>query len=152
MNNRKTAGKIQLIFTGLVLLLVGLWTCSLTVEVLKLTWLQWSSGVLAALVVYWFMSGGFFYFEIDIADKHIEVKFYNSFPFTREFQMFRIPVSSFIKYEIEGSGLYRRRLILFQMSASQLAKYPPIYITAFSKKDNVELQTFFEGVKSGNSR
>ena len=143
MNNRKTAGKIQLMFTVLVILLAALWVCSLTIDVFKLTWLQWISGMVTALVISWFMYGGYFYFEIDNVDQHIEVKFYNTFPFSREFKMFRIPVSAFIKYEIEGSKLFRRRLILFQMSASQLAKYPPILISAFSSKDDEALNMFF---------
>ena len=136
MNNRNTAGRVQLIFTFFVLAFLAFWVCSLTIVELMLTWLQWSSAILFGLTIYGFMYGGYFYFDIEEKDKHIEVKFYNTFPFTREFKMFRIPVSSFVKYQIEGSKFYRRKLILFQKQGPQMAKYPPIMVSAFSKENN----------------
>lgn len=147
MNNRKTASKIQLIFTLLIVSLTALWVCSLTVRDLMLPALQWSSGVLDAIVLYVFMYGGYFYFDIGQNDDAIEIKYYNTFPFSREFKMYRIPISAYVKYETEGMKFFKRKLYLFQMSASQLAKYPPIFISAFSSRDDNELSVFFNGLK-----
>ncbi len=148
MNNRITAGRIQLIFTFLVIVLVALFVCSLTISLLSITWLQWMCGILTGVVLYFFMYGGYFYFEIAKQDDHFEVKFYNIFPFSREFKMYRVPVSAFVRYEIAGNFLYRTKLFLFQLSASQMAKYPPIFITAFSVKDRVALEEFFKKIKN----
>ncbi|TLX76147.1 hypothetical protein E9993_08010 [Labilibacter sediminis] len=147
MNNRKTAGKIQLALTALVIISLAFWICTITIAQLSLVWLQWTSGVFVVLLFLYFMQGGFYYIELVKVDDHFEVKFYNTFPFSREFKMYRIPISAFIKYEISGSKFYRRKLLLFQMSASQLAKYPPIFFTAISNKDEEELKLFFEGLK-----
>ncbi|SMO33871.1 hypothetical protein SAMN06265379_101130 [Saccharicrinis carchari] len=147
MNNRITAGRIQLIFTFFVLAFLALWVCSLTIQLLMLTWLQWTSALLFALTVYCFMYGGYFYFEILEKDKHIEIKYYNSFPFSREFKMFRIPVSAFVKYQIQGSLFFRRKLFVFQKQGAQMAKYPPIMVSAFSRENNEALHKFFAKVK-----
>lgn len=147
MNNRKTAGKIQLILTLLIILFTALWVCSIMINVLFVSWLQWGSGGAAVMLLLYFMGGGFYYVELSKPDDHFEIKFYNSFPFSREFKMYRVPVSAFIKYEMDGWLLYRRKLFLFQMSASQMAKYPPIYMTAFSGKDKSELKSFFDSLK-----
>lgn len=152
MNNRITAGRIQLIFTFFVLAFLALWVCSLTIKVLMITWLQWSSAIAFALTVYGFMYGGYFYFDLEEKDKHIELKFYNTFPFTRQFKMFRIPISSFVKYEIDGSEYYKRKLFLYQKQGKQMAKYPPIMVTAFSKENNEALRKFFAKVKKGVSK
>lgn len=121
--------------------------CSLTIAELTITALQWGSGILVALVVYLFMYGGYFYIELTKVDDHFEIKFYNTFPFSREFKMFRIPISAFVKYEIKGSKFYRRKLVLFQMSSSQMAKYPPILISALSQKDEMSIKAFFKHLK-----
>ncbi|WP_430935412.1 hypothetical protein [Saccharicrinis sp. 156] len=147
MNNRKTAGSFQLIFTFGIIIFAALFVCSLTIDVLMHIWLQWTSGFIAALIVYFFVYGGYYYFEIDKVDDHFEVRFYNSFPFGRDFKMFRVPITAFIKYEINGNKFYRKKLLLYQMSSSQLAKYPPIYITAFSSKDLNDLKKFFASIK-----
>jgi hypothetical protein len=147
MNNRKTAAKVQLIFTLLVIVFTGLWICTITINILSHTALQLTFGGLALLTFIYFMTGGFYYFEIDQPDDHFEVKFYNTFPFSREFKMYRIPINAFIKYEIVGNKLYKRKLMLFQMSANQMAKYPPIYISAFSEKDDEALRHFFDNIK-----
>ncbi len=147
MNNRNTAGKIQLMFTLLVLLFTALFICSLVIPELAMMWLQLSSGILMGVVLYLFMYGGYYYFDIEKQDGHFFIKFYNTFPFSREFKMFQVPISSFIKYEIEGSEFYRRKLLLFQMSSSQMAKYPPIFISAFSAQDNIAFKSFFASLK-----
>ncbi len=147
MNNRLTAGKIQLVFTMLVVVFAGAWICSITIKAIMFDWLQWSSGLLALVSLVLFMFGGYYYVEISKPDDHFEIKFYNIFPFSREFKMYRIPISAFIKYEVHGASFFRRKLLLFQMSASQLAKYPPIYITACSKNNDAELERFFKHLK-----
>lgn len=149
MNNRLTAGRIQLILTLFVLAFLATWVCSLTIRLFMFTWLQWISAALFAITLLGFMYGGYFYIEVEEKDKHIELKFYNSFPFSREFKMFRIPVSAFVKYQIEGSRLFRRKLYLFQKQGGQMAKYPPIMVTAFSKENNAALRKFFVKVKKG---
>jgi hypothetical protein len=147
MNNRETAAKIQLIFTLLVIIFTGLWVCTITIDSLSHTALQLTFGGFALFILIYFMTGGFYYFEIDLPDDHFEVKFYNTFPFSREFKMYRIPIKAFIKYDIIGPKLYKRKLILFQMASNQMAKYPPIFISAFSEKDDINLRYFFDNIK-----
>lgn len=144
MNNFRNAGKVQLIFTFIIICFVGLWVCSITIETLKQPILQWATGIFTIITFLFFSSGGFYYFEIKNTDDAIEVKFYNSFPFAREFKMYRIPIKLFIKYEISEQTIFRRKLRLYQMSSSQLAKFPPIYITAFSRTNLNELELFFK--------
>jgi len=148
MNNRRTAGTIQLIFTMLVILGTVFWVCTITFDLLDRAWLQWASGVVVVLALIYFVSGGFYYLELVKPDDHFEIKFYNIFPFSREFKMYRIPISAFIKSEIVGSKFYKRKLLLYQMSANQMAKYPPIYITALLQKDKEALNLFFETLKN----
>jgi len=147
MNNRRHAGHIQLAFTFAIICILTLWICSISIEILKIASLQWTSGIVALFIFFYFSSGGFYYIELEKPDDHFEIKFYNSFPFSREFKMFRIPINSFIKYEVSGSKVFRRKLTLFQMSASQLAKYPPIFITSFSRKNILDLEIFFKELK-----
>lgn len=147
MNNRKTAGKIQLGLTLLVIALLTFWICTITISSLFIGVLQWVSGMVCILVLLYFILGGFYYVELLRPDDHFEIRFYNAFPFSREFKMYRIPVSAFIKYEIQGSFIFKRKLFLFQMSASQMAKYPPIFITALSHKNEREMKLFFEALK-----
>ena len=134
MENRKTAGAFQLLLTILTLVFLTLFICSQIFSTISLPEIQWGSGILTVFTVFYFMSGGFYYIELSKADDHFEIKFYNSFPFSRQFKMYRIPIAAFIKYDISGSKLFKRKLILYQMSSSQMAKYPPIYISAMSKK------------------
>ena len=147
MNNRNTAGKIQLAFTFLLIVFLALYICSLTVSQLMITWVQWSSAGITALILYLFMYGGYFYIEVSKNNDHFEIRFYNVFPFSRQFKMFQIPIATFIKYEISGAKYFRRRLFLYQMSASQMAKYPPVFVSAFSLKDEEALKNFFASLK-----
>ncbi len=148
MNNRKTAGSIQLILTLIVIAFLCLFICSITIEILKINWLQWFSGCMVFISAIYFITGGFYYIELDKIEDHFEIKYYNTFPFAREFKMFRIPLQAFIKYEISGNKYFRRKLRLFQMSASQVAKYPPIYITALSQRNEIEMVNIFEDIKN----
>ncbi len=143
MNNKKTAGRIQLILTLTVIIFGSLYVCSLTIDILEKTWLQWTSGFLVLLSVFYFIFGGFYYIETEKSNDSFNIKYYNIFPFFRAFKMFKIPIKSFIKYEIAGSKYFKRKLFLFQSSSNQIAKYPPVYITAFSKKDKNNLAIFF---------
>ncbi len=147
MNNRKTASGIQLFFTIMAIALTAIWVCTLTIYTLSIPWLQWSSGLLALFVLYYFAAGGFYYIELTKPDDHFEIKFYNIFPFSREFKMYRIPITAFIKYETQGLKLFKRKLILYQMSSSQMAKYPPIMISALSDKDENDMKIFFKKLK-----
>ncbi len=147
MNNRKTAGGIQLTLTLIALLFLASFICSQVISVMMTTEIQWGSGIATALIFYYFMTGGFYYIELDNIDDHLEIKFYNSFPFNRSFKMYKIPVKAFVKYETSGSKLYKRKLFLFQKSANQMAKYPPIYISALSKKDEKNMQNFFTALR-----
>ncbi len=147
MNNRKTAGSIQLILTLFTLLFLAAFICSQIIAVMMTPEIQWGSGLLTVLTLFYFMTGGFYYIELEKVDDHIEVKFYNSFPFNRSFKMYKIPVSAFIKFETTGGKLYKKRLFLYQMSANQMAKYPPIYITSLSKKDEENMSLFFKNLK-----
>ncbi|MCW3787184.1 hypothetical protein [Plebeiibacterium sediminum] len=148
MDNRKTAGSIQLLLTLIALLFLAAFICSQVVPVMMTPEIKWGSGILTALAFYYFMTGGFYYIELNNADDHLEVKFYNTFPFNRSFKMYKIPISAFIKYETTGSKFYKRKLFLYQMSANQMAKYPPIYISALSKKDEANMAQFFKNLKS----
>ncbi len=148
MNNRKTAGSIQLLLTLLTLLFFAAFICSQIVTVMMMPEIQWGSGILTILTLFYFMTGGFYYFELEKADDQVEVKFYNSFPFNRSFKMYKIPVSAFIKFETTGAKLYKKRLFLYQMSANQMAKYPPIYISSLSKKDEENMTLFFKQLKN----
>ncbi len=150
MNNRKTAGSIQLLLTFVSLLSLASFICSQVISVMMTPEIQWSTGILTIVVFYYFMTGGFYYLELDKVDDSLEVKFYNSFPFNRSFKMYKIPISSFIKYDTSGNKFYKKKLYLYQMSASQLAKYPPIYISALSKKDELNMSTFFKQLKNNN--
>ncbi len=147
MNNRKTAGKIQLTLTFVVIILSALFICSLTIDALNLIWLHWTSGLLSLLTAIYFIFGGFYYIETEITDDAFEIKYYNTFPFSRSFKMFRIPILSFIKYEITGNKHFKRKLFIYQMTAGQMAKYPPVFITALSKKDENDLVLFFHHIK-----
>ncbi len=148
MNNKKTAGRIQLLFTLSIILLSCLLICSITIEALEISFIQWGSGILAIFLLIFFIAGGYYYIELSAGEEFIEIKFYNIFPFAREFKMYRIPVSAFIKYEIKGNRFYKQKLIMYQMSSSQLAKYPPVYIAAFSNNDLRNLEYFFAKLKS----
>ncbi|WP_282038912.1 hypothetical protein [Saccharicrinis aurantiacus] len=143
MNNRKTAGKIQLVLTLVIIGLLALWICSITMQSLaSIENLQSISMLLLIVVVLYFLLGGFYYVELEHEDDVINVKFYNSFPFSREFKMYRIPVSALISYEITGNAFFQQKLVLFQMTSNQASKYPPIYITAMSAKDKAKLFAF----------
>lgn len=143
MNNRKTAGKIQLTLTLLIIALLALWICSITMESLAaIENLQSLSMVMLIIAVVYFIFGGFYYVEIEEEEDVINAKFYNSFPFSREFKMYRIPVSALISYEVTGSAFFQHKLVLFQMTSNQASKYPPIYITAMSAKDKDKLFAF----------
>ncbi len=147
MNNRKTAGAIQLTLTFTVIILSAVFICSLTVDALNYIWLHWTSGLLSLISVIYFIFGGFYYLEIEISEDSLEIKYYNTFPFSRSFKMFRIPIHSFVKYEISGNKYFKRKLFLFQITAGQLAKYPPVYITALSEKNEKDLSNFFLNLK-----
>ncbi len=148
MNNRKTAGSIQLKLTFLSLSLLAAFICSQLISIMMTTTIQWGTGILTISTIYYFMTAGFYYIEIEKVDDTFEIKFYNTFPFNRSFKMYKIPISSFIKYNTTGNRFYKKKLHLYQMSASQLAKYPPIYISALNKKDQENLKTFFSQLKS----
>ncbi len=150
MNNRKTAGSIQLKLTFLALLFLAGFICSQVISVMMTSTIQWSTGILTIATFYYFMTGGFYYIELEKVDDTFEIKFYNSFPFNRSFKMYKIPISSFIKYDTTGNRIYKKKLHLYQMSASQLAKYPPIFISALSKKDEENMKTFFSQLKNKN--
>ncbi|GAF03586.1 hypothetical protein [Saccharicrinis fermentans] len=150
MNNKKTASNIQMIFTFLVVLLIALFLCSLTVELLTYAWLQWISGIVMIGAIVTFMSGGYFYCEMNTSGDDVEVKFYNVFPFGREYKMFRIPIAALVKYEIKGNRFYRRKLVLFQTSSGQLTRYPPIFIAAFSKQDMRDFKLYYDALKSNS--
>ena len=146
MDNRKTGGKIQLRFTFIILAFLALWICTLSIVELRIGWLQWATGVTALTFFFWFWFGGFFYIDLSVEDKVILLKFYNCFPFAREFKMYNIPVAAFEKHTVTGLDVFKRTLTIYQRSSGKMAKYPPIYITAFNKKDLTALNAFFDDI------
>ncbi len=146
MNNRKTAGRLQLLLTLLVLGFLALWICSLTIRTLMSNVYQYSFGILLLLSLLYFMLAGIYYVEIDLEEDVLNFKFYNAFPFSREFKMYRIPKAAFVKFELSGMLFFRRKMTLFQMTSNQLSKYPPILITAFSSSDLDKLNGFMNGL------
>ncbi len=146
MNNRKTAGRIQLVLTILILLFLALWISTLTLFSFGSSVYQYGSGILFFGILFYFMMGGMYYVEVEQDNGMVHFKFYNSFPFSREFKMYQIPQSAFVKIELSGLKWFRRKMTLFQTTSNQLSKYPPILITAFTQKDIDALNHFLNGL------
>lgn len=72
---------------------------------------------------------------MDTGDKLI-LRYYPLHPFHEKFKSIEIPKSEFSHFEIK-KGLFnlRTEVILFQQTVRGVAKYPPVSISALTKKD-----------------
>jgi hypothetical protein len=81
-----------------------------------------------------FLNLNYFYFN-DQSEK-IVIKYYSMRPFMQKRKSIEITKASFVKYEIIRSFIGRKKsVVLFQRIKNQIAKYPPVSVSALNDEE-----------------
>ncbi|HOT14059.1 MAG TPA: hypothetical protein PK252_04790 [Bacteroidales bacterium] len=87
------------------------------------------------------------FIEAATEDNKLVFRYYSLRFFSAKHKSIEIPLADFIGFEINQpfKGL-KKSLILFQRMKNKKAKYPPISISALTKEQIAELETFLKGL------
>jgi hypothetical protein len=90
--------------------------------------------------------GGYFFILLEIKEeKELMVKYYNLFPARRKFRAYKIPLQQFHHHEIKyKAGGLTSWLILYQEMQGGIAKYPPVGLSAATKKEHSKIDEFLK--------
>lgn len=148
MNNRKNAGKVNLFFSILLLLVLIILGTSFLWDIGLERTLQISLVVLFLIIAFTYYSGGFYYFELESDNSGFRIKHYKLFPFGKQYKVYQIPLERYSHYTIKklAGGLFSW-LYLYERTNRGLAKYPSIGISALSPSQLKVLIDYLESIK-----
>ena len=147
IDNKLNAGKIRLAYLSIPFLFVLFLAVSLSLE--------WFDGFkylfivagLFFLIIFFIRSFHFKYVKFFYEKGKLNFKFHGLGPLGKEFKIIELSVNKFYKFEIEYSFFdLKRNIILYQKLKGKIAKYPPISLSAMSRKDIDEMQIFLNKV------
>ncbi|MBR8537559.1 hypothetical protein KDU71_18460 [Carboxylicivirga sediminis] len=95
------------------------------------------------VIIALYYTGGFCYVEVDVTPAKLDVKYYNLFPFWREYKRIVIPVER-IKYVKvrRGLGRFGAGLLICGRIKGRLAMFPSVGLSACSQKQIEELKVY----------
>ncbi|MBS2210484.1 hypothetical protein KEM09_03680 [Carboxylicivirga mesophila] len=95
------------------------------------------------VIIALYYTGGFCYVEVDASPAKLDVKYYNLFPFWREYKRIVIPVER-IKYVKvrKGLGRFGAGLLICGRIKGRLAMFPSVGLSACSQKQIEELKVY----------
>jgi len=125
---------------AIVAILATSWFYPELLGITKYQWILIVAGAYVLLVVIsWIRNLNYFYFD-DTGDKII-IRYYPIRPLGRRKKAIQIPKISFAGFEIRNTTLgIKKLLILKQHVKRTVANYPPIGITALTKKELAMLE------------
>jgi hypothetical protein len=90
-----------------------------------------------------------FYFYLSDGGNKIIIRFFNVHPFLGKYKSIEIPRNSIKDYEIEESIFkFKRDLIISIKTTKGIGKYPPISISALTKKEQRDLEEWLKKQKA----
>jgi len=150
ISNQKQSSRALFIFSGIWMVLVIILALSFFEFFESPLWARIGLIGLIGLVALWFYLGGYYYISLEIDNnRDLMVKHYNLFPMGRKFQAFRIPLKQYHHHEIQSkTGGLMRQLVLFQKMQGGIAKYPPLGLSAVTKKGLKEISDFLKKLEN----
>jgi hypothetical protein len=113
-------------------------------------WMQVAlAGIIAGIALF-FRMGGYYFIQVEVKeDKELMVKYYNLFPAGRKFRAFKIPLQQLHHHEIEyKTGSLTSWLILYQKMQGGIAKFPPVGLSAATKKERRKIDEFLKKLEN----
>ena len=90
-----------------------------------------------------FYFGGFCYVEVDLSPARLDVKYYNLFPFWRQYKRILLPADKLKFLKVRGGlGFAGAGLLICGRIKGRLATYPTVGLSACSRKQINELKMF----------
>lgn len=90
----------------------------------------------------------YYYIHISIEKEKLILKHYSLKAFAGKRKSIEIPLSTFLKYEIQNKKLgLVPYLILYQKVKGKAAKYPPISLSAFTKDEIKNIRLLLNNIK-----
>ncbi|MBK3517649.1 hypothetical protein [Carboxylicivirga marina] len=97
---------------------------------------------LIAIVVLYYI-GGFCYVEVEGDQSKLDVKYYNLFPFWREYKRIMIPVDRIKYVKVRGGlGIVGAGLLICGRIKGRIAMFPTVGLSAVDKKQLIELRRY----------
>ncbi|MCT4587961.1 MAG: hypothetical protein N4A71_09080 [Carboxylicivirga sp.] len=148
-NNKEKAKRLSTVLRIIVMLAIVpigvnyLWIETTDKMMEMLIWL-----FLIVIVVLYYI-GGFCYVEVEASERLLDVKYYNLFPFWREYKRVVLPAER-IKYVKvrKGLGVFGSGLIICGRVKGRIAMFPTIGLSALSKKDIELLQSYAKEIST----
>ncbi|TRX70855.1 hypothetical protein [Carboxylicivirga sp. M1479] len=101
---------------------------------------------LVVIIVLYYI-GGFCYVEFMGNDSKLEVKYYNLFPFWREYKRIVLPIERLKSMKVRaGLGILGRGLSIYGRISGRLAMFPTVGLSALSKSQLDELKQYAASV------
>jgi hypothetical protein len=146
ISNQKHSDRVVTTFSGIWAGLVIAFALSFFDFFEPPLWMQVIlSGIIAGAALFFYV-GGYYFLQIEVKeDKELMVKYYNLFPAGRKFRAFKIPLQQLHHHEIEyKTGGLTPWLILYQNMKGGIAKYPPLGLSATTKKERHKIVEFLK--------
>lgn len=144
-NNFKLVAKISILYGFLLIVSIVMFAFSYFEPSHKNIYLVLASLSLIIYVFLLLIKPHFF--SIQKVKNILEIRFYNPHPFFSNYRMIKIPLEEFNGYEIHRT-IFGPRIIFKIKKGKRQGKYPPISISAVSKKDKLALKDFLDNLKS----
>nr|WP_319401443.1 hypothetical protein [uncultured Carboxylicivirga sp.] len=144
-NNKKQVGSRSIWLTLLVLIALGLVAGYYLLVDNRDT--NWEFGLWAFLVVtlLFFYFGGFYYVEANLTAEKIDIKYYNLFPFGRQYKRILVPTDKVKKIKVKnGLGNLGRKLVIEGVIQGRYALFPSVGLSACNKEQIQELRKFIK--------
>ena len=105
----------------------------------KVHYLLIACGLYFSLMLYHFLLKPNFIFFTDNGDKII-LRYYPISAFNNKKHAIEIPKRNFVKFETENFFMHKEKIILYRRQKNQIAKFPPISLSALKKEEVDQLK------------
>ncbi|MCU4175699.1 hypothetical protein [Carboxylicivirga sp. N1Y90] len=150
-NNKKQVSPVGLLLSFIFLsavVCIGLYYLILDERIQSLEIGAWIYLLLSGLVFYF---GGFCYVEVEASEQRIDVKYYNLFPFGRQYKRILLPVDKIKKIKLaKGIGPIGRRLVISGVVNGRLALFPSVGLGACNAQQIDKLNAYIKSIKHSN--
>ncbi len=144
-NNKKQVGSWSLYLALLVLIALGAISVNYLLfdvrnQILDIA--LWGFLVLSVVLFYF---GGFNYVDLALSAEKVDIKYYNLFPFGRQYNRILVPTDKIKKIKMNrGLGVIGRKLAIEGIIQGRHALFPSVGLAACTKQQLQQIQLFID--------
>ncbi|MCK4661675.1 MAG: hypothetical protein KAT68_02315 [Bacteroidales bacterium] len=145
IENKRAAGKIKILFLLIPIIFVLIITAAIVNNFIGYTFLI-ILAIIFILIVAFLSYLKLYYVDFNNEENKITMKYHSLGPVGVSYKTMIIPQKFLAKFEIKKSFFgIKKDIYFYQKVKSGIAKYPPLSITLFSKKEILKLELLLKG-------